>query len=115
MTITTVPPDFAPTSSLRPSPVQPVTERTRRDDVTSVPTALQTEWIKVSSLRSNVAILALTPVNDEAGLVTIGWRILNQHGQTVCRAKVEALWKRDAPMPDPAVTLADAGFVPIPL
>ena len=61
MTSTAAPAHFAPTS-LQPSPNPPVTERTRRDDVTSVPTALQTEWIKVSSLRSNVAILALTPI-----------------------------------------------------
>ena len=67
------------------------------------------------SIHVEGSILALSPVSDEAGLVTLGWRILNQHGQTVCRAKVEALWKRDAPLPDPVVPVADDGFVPIPL
>jgi ABC-type transport system involved in multi-copper enzyme maturation permease subunit len=39
----------------------PVVQRSRRDDIASIPTALHSEWIKVSSLRSNVTILALTP------------------------------------------------------
>lgn len=39
-----------------------LTERSRRDDIASVRTALRCEWIKVSSLRSNRWILALTPV-----------------------------------------------------
>ena len=67
------------------------------------------------SIRVEGSVLQLTPVSDEAGLVTLGMRILNQHGQTVCRAKVEALWKRDAPLPDPAIAPSETGFVPIPL
>jgi acyl dehydratase len=67
------------------------------------------------SIHVEGSILHLSPVSDEAGLVTIGLRILNQHGQTVARAKVEALWKRDTPLPDPAIAPSDAGFVPIPL
>jgi ABC-2 type transport system permease protein len=43
-------------------PTVRVLQRSRRDDTTSIPTALHGEWIKVSSLRSNVTILALTPV-----------------------------------------------------
>lgn len=39
-----------------------VLQRSRRDDIAAIPTALRSEWIKVSSLRSNVTILALTPV-----------------------------------------------------
>ena len=66
------------------------------------------------SIHVEGTVIALKPVGDDAGLVTLGMRILNQHGQTVCRAKVEALWKRDAPVPDPLV-LPDNGFVPIPL
>ena len=58
---------------------------------------------------------SLQPVGDEAGLVTLGFRILNQDGRVVCRARVEALWRRDAaPLADPYTTDAD-GFVPIPL
>ncbi len=36
--------------------------RSRRADVASIRPAVHSEWIKVSSLRSNVAILVLTPV-----------------------------------------------------
>ena len=61
------------------------------------------------------SVLHLNAISDDAGLVTVGLRILNQHGQTVARAKVEALWKRDAPLPDPIVAHVDIGFVPIPL
>ena len=50
MTITQVPPTVR------------AIQRSRRDDTASIPTALHSEWIKVSSLRSNVTILALTPV-----------------------------------------------------
>lgn len=67
------------------------------------------------SIHVEGSVLQLTPISDEAGLVTLGMRILNQHGQTVCRAKVEALWKRDTPLPDPAIAHVDGGFVPIPL
>jgi acyl dehydratase len=66
------------------------------------------------SIHVEGSIAALNPISDEAGLVTITLRILNQHGQTVCRAKVEALWRRDdAPAPD-ALAPSDSGFVPIP-
>lgn len=36
-------------------------ERSRRDDVAAIPTALRGEWIKVTTLRSNRLILGLTP------------------------------------------------------
>lgn len=62
MTIITAPATSASTSDHRSSPVRRVTERSRRDDISSIATALRSEWIKVSSLRSNVTILALTPV-----------------------------------------------------
>jgi acyl dehydratase len=66
------------------------------------------------SIHVEGSVTALNAVSDEAGLVTITLRILNQHDQTVCRAKVEALWRRDdAPAPD-AFIPADDGFVPIP-
>jgi acyl dehydratase len=61
------------------------------------------------------SILSCDEVSDEAGLVTLGFRIINQDGRTVCRAKVEALWKRaHAPLPGPYEP-ASNGFVPIPL
>ncbi len=36
--------------------------RTRRNDVSTVPAALKSEWIKLASLRANKVIFALTPV-----------------------------------------------------
>jgi 3-hydroxybutyryl-CoA dehydratase len=61
------------------------------------------------------SVSGLQAVSDEAGLVTLVLRILNQDGRTVCRARVEALWRRDAaPLADPFTPDAD-GFVPIPL
>lgn len=43
-------------------PDRSVSERDRRDDVASIPTAVRSEWIKLTTLRSNVTILALTPI-----------------------------------------------------
>ncbi len=60
MTNTTHP--IASAAVAHPSPTVGVLQRSRRDDAASMPTALHSEWIKVSSLRSNVRILALTPV-----------------------------------------------------
>ena len=57
MTITT-----HPTASASVAQASRVIQRSRRDDIASIPIALRSEWIKVSSLRSNVTILALTPV-----------------------------------------------------
>ncbi|MEP1124624.1 MAG: hypothetical protein ABJH68_12120 [Ilumatobacter sp.] len=62
MTITTPPTmSSAPPDSL-PLPKHSVGERDRRDEVASMPTALRSEWIKLTTLRSNVRIVALTPV-----------------------------------------------------
>jgi ABC-2 type transport system permease protein len=58
-TIPTTPP-FAATR--RPSPPDQTTQRTRRHDLASFAATLRSERIKVSTLRSNVTILALTPV-----------------------------------------------------
>jgi ABC-2 type transport system permease protein len=60
MTITTHPTVAA--SAPHGSSAVGVLQRSRRDDVASIPTALHSEWIKVSSLRSNRTILALAPV-----------------------------------------------------
>ena len=53
------------------------------------------------------------PASEEAGLVTFAWNVVNQDGRTVCRARVEVLWKRDVLAEiEPE---RDADFVPIPL
>jgi 3-hydroxybutyryl-CoA dehydratase len=36
------------------------------------------------------------PIDDEHGLVTCRWRVLNQHGRLVLRASVELVWRRAA-------------------
>jgi len=54
-------------------------------------------------------LVDLRPVDDDAGLATFSWTIANQHGQTVCRARVEVLWRADVPAG------SDDGFVAIPL
>jgi 3-hydroxybutyryl-CoA dehydratase len=54
------------------------------------------------AIRVAGSIEALRPVDDEAGLVTLAWRILDQDDRLVCKAAVDVLWRRDA-------------FVPIPL
>jgi acyl dehydratase len=41
----------------------------------------------------------LKPATEDAGLVMFAWDVVNQHGQVVCRAKVETLWRTDAPAP----------------
>ncbi len=65
------------------------------------------------TLRVEGRIAEVAAASDEAGLVTFTWNVVNQDGRTVCRARVEVLWKRDV--------LAEiepernAEFVPIPL
>jgi acyl dehydratase len=67
------------------------------------------------SIHVEGSVLSLRDVDDAAGLVTIALVIVNQEGRTVCRARVEALWRRDAaPLEAPDAATAD-GFVPIPL
>jgi acyl dehydratase len=65
------------------------------------------------TLRVEGRIAELGAGSEDAGLVTFAWNVVNQEGRTVCRARVEVLWKRDV--------LADVEperngeFVPIPL
>jgi 3-hydroxybutyryl-CoA dehydratase len=61
-------------------------------------------------------VVELGPGSDEAGLVAFQWQIVNQDGRTVCRARVEVLWRRDGVADDAgADEYAVTGFVPIPL
>ena len=61
------------------------------------------------------SVAELRDLDDAAGPVTWSWKVVNQDGQTVCRARVEVLWRRDgARLEDPFTPTAD-GFVPIPL
>ena len=68
------------------------------------------------TIRVRGAVQACSPVSDEAGLVTLGFQIVNQYDQTVVRARVAVVWRRDATVAVPDVdTVPDNGFVPIPL
>jgi 3-hydroxybutyryl-CoA dehydratase len=59
-------------------------------------------------------VAELSPGSDDAGLVAFAWTVANQHEQTVCRARVEVLWRRDGGAAEEE-TYAATGFVPIPL
>ena len=48
------------------------------------------------------SVETLRAMGDDAGLVTLAWRVLDQQGKLVCKATVDVLWRRDS-------------FVPIPL
>jgi 3-hydroxybutyryl-CoA dehydratase len=66
------------------------------------------------TLRVEGRIAELGPGSEDAGLVTFAWNVVNQDDRTVCRARVEVLWKRDvlAEVDEPE---RDGEFVPIPL
>lgn len=60
-------------------------------------------------------VAELRDLDDTTGIVALAFKVLNQDGRTVCRARVEVLWRRDgARLEDPFTPTAD-GFVPIPL
>jgi acyl dehydratase len=71
------------------------------------------------TVRVQGRVAELSPMTDEAGLVTLAWSVVNQDNRAVCRAKVDVLWRRDAVAGARADTFEDeyatAGFVPIPL
>jgi len=48
------------------------------------------------TLKVSGKVADLSPVSEQAGLVTFAWSIQNQDGQLVCRARVEVLWSRDS-------------------
>jgi 3-hydroxybutyryl-CoA dehydratase len=65
------------------------------------------------TLRVEGRVADLGSGSEEAGLVTFAWNVVNQDDQTVCRARVEVLWRRDVLAElEPE---RDADFVPIPL
>ena len=65
------------------------------------------------TLRVEGRIADVAPASDDAGLVTFAWNVVNQEGRTVCRARVDVLWKRDVLAEiEPE---RDADFVAIPL
>jgi len=67
------------------------------------------------TIRVRGVVTGLDPVSDDAGLVTLAWTIVNQEGKTVVRARVEVVWRREAPVAPEPFQPAENGFVPIPL
>ena len=65
------------------------------------------------TLRVEGRIAELGAGSADAGLVTLAWNVVNQEGRTVCRARVEVLWKRDVLAE--AESERNGEFVPIPL
>jgi 3-hydroxybutyryl-CoA dehydratase len=52
------------------------------------------------SIRVEARIDSARPLDDETGLVTCEWRILNQADALVLRTMVEVLWRRGGARPD---------------
>jgi 3-hydroxybutyryl-CoA dehydratase len=47
------------------------------------------------TIRAAGEVVGLTPASDDAGLVALNVKVLNQHDQLVCRARLEVLWRRE--------------------
>ena len=60
-------------------------------------------------------VLDTRELDDRTGLVTLGWKVLNQDGRVVCRARVEVLWRRDGVRLEDPFSPTATGFVPLPL
>lgn len=45
------------------------------------------------AIRVEGRIEALRPVGEDAGLVTLAWRVVDAGGALACRAKVDVLWR----------------------
>ena len=56
------------------------------------------------------AVDGLRPLDDENALLDMSWRILNQRGATVARAKVTAVWNRADSAPQPKQAAAEPVF-----
>ena len=65
------------------------------------------------TLRVEGRIAELGAGSEDAGLVTFAWNVVNQDGRTVCRARVEVLWRRDVLAE--VESERNGEFVPIPL
>ena len=61
------------------------------------------------TIRVEAEVTSLRPLDQERGLVTLRWRIVNQRDELVTRATVELLWRRSgAPGEDQGATAAGA-------
>jgi 3-hydroxybutyryl-CoA dehydratase len=51
------------------------------------------------TIRVRSRVERVRPLDDEHALVTFAWKVLNQHGRTVARAQVDAIWRAEAEAP----------------
>lgn len=54
-------------------------------------------------------ITRLSPMTEQAGLVTFAWKICDSGGRLMTRATVEVLWATDVPATDPGEQAPDPG------
>jgi acyl dehydratase len=57
------------------------------------------------TIRVEGRVDSVEPLDDATGLVTCGWKVLNDRDETLARAKLKVLWRREAetssgPRPD---------------
>ena len=56
--------------------------------------AVAARTARVTEVSDGGRVPELQVVNDESGRVGFSWQIVNQTDTTVCRAKVQLLWRR---------------------
>lgn len=57
-------------------------------------------WIG-DTIRVEGRVEEVKPLDEDTGLVELSWKIVNQSGDTVVRARVAVLWRRNVGNPDP--------------
>ena len=51
------------------------------------------------SIRVQAKVAEVRPLADGVAIVAMRWRVVNQEGATVLRAKAEVLWRQETPPP----------------
>jgi 3-hydroxybutyryl-CoA dehydratase len=60
------------------------------------------------------SVSGLSPISDEAGIVTFAWRIKDAHGTLLTRASIDVLWSTDFVAPAEEEPAADEQLVADP-
>ncbi|MGH2992057.1 MAG: MaoC/PaaZ C-terminal domain-containing protein [Solirubrobacterales bacterium] len=58
------------------------------------------------TIRVEGQVESLEPLDAAAGLVTCGWKVLNERDETLARAKLKVVWRRDGRERQPAADRA---------
>ncbi|HYY06574.1 MAG TPA: MaoC/PaaZ C-terminal domain-containing protein [Candidatus Limnocylindria bacterium] len=61
------------------------------------------------TIRAEGRVEAVTPLDGETALVHLGWRIVNQHDESVARAKLAIVWRLDQDLSSADVASRAAG------